>query len=88
MTTSQMDTHEKPEAPYLSGQTFKGKLIPGQRDGFLELDTPDARYELLGPLDERAQVGTKVEVVAVPVPRTRNTKDLMPALLVRHIRPA
>lgn len=83
-----MNAHEATgrETDSLTGQTFKGKLIPGQRDGFLELDTADARYELLGPLDSRPPIGTKVEIVGVPVPRTRNTRDLMPALLVRHVR--
>lgn len=87
MTTSQVNALEKSQpSDQLTSATYHGKLIPGQRDGFIELDTSAERFELLGPLDTRTPMGVDVEIVGVPVPRTRNTQDLMPALLVRHVR--
>lgn len=69
----------------LTTVTFRGRLIPGQRDGFLELDTPDARYELLGPFDSPAYEGEDVEIEGIPAPATGG-EEPVPALLVRHVR--
>jgi hypothetical protein len=86
MTTSQVSAQRPQPSDNLTSATYRGKLIPGQRDGFIELDTSAQRFELLGPLDTATPMGVDVEIVGVPVPRTRNTQDLMPALLVRHVR--
>lgn len=86
MTTSQGKTRQRAEqVAQLSAETRRGRLIPGQREGFLELDTADERFELLGPFDIAAYEGDEVEVEGVLAPSTR-AEDAVPALLVRHVR--
>jgi hypothetical protein len=69
----------------LTAVTHRGRLVPAQRDGFLELDTSAERFELLGPFDNEAQPGDTVEITGVVAPRL-NAEDEARALLVRHVR--
>jgi hypothetical protein len=64
--------------------TRRGRLVPAQQAGMLDLQTEDGRFELLGPLglDSPPREGEEVEVIGVPAPFSRS----LPALLIRQVR--
>ena len=64
--------------------TRRGRLVPAQQAGMLDLQTEDGRLELLGPfgLDDPPREGEEVEVIGVPAPFSRS----LPALLIRQAR--
>ena len=63
----------------------RGRLVPAQRECFLELDSSGERFELIGPFDAAAERGDDVEIEGVVAPG-RTTAGNVPALLVRHVR--
>ncbi|WP_298328225.1 hypothetical protein [Haloactinopolyspora sp.] len=63
----------------------RGRLVPAQRECFLELDSSGERFELLGPFDTAAERGDDVEIEGVVAPG-RNMPGHVPAMLVRHVR--
>jgi hypothetical protein len=64
--------------------TRRGRLVPAQQAGMLDLQTEDGRFELLGPfgLGDPPREGEEVEVIGVPAPFSRS----LPALLIRQVR--
>lgn len=86
MTTSDTETGIMSDiAEPLTSVTRRGRLVPAQREGFLELDAAGERFELLGPFDNAAETGDTVEVEGVVAPAPRDSR-YAPAMLVRHVR--
>lgn len=86
MTTSDTETGIMSDiADPLTSVTRRGRLVPAQREGFLELDAAGERFELLGPFDAEAVTGDTVEIVGVVAPGPRDSRHT-PAMLVRHVR--
>ena len=87
MTRSPFDTRSISDfADPLTAVTRRGKLVPAQRDGFLELDAAGERFELLGPFDAPAAPGDDVEITGVLAPRSRTRAQATQSMLVRHVR--
>ncbi len=69
----------------LTSVTRRGRLVPTQHEGSMELDAAGERFELLGPFDNAAAPGDDVEVVGVVAPGTPEAERAH-SMLVRHVR--